>query len=162
LGLLARSQALVAGDGDAESRFRESIARLATTTVRTDLARAHLLYGEWLRRQRRRQAARTELRAAHDMFTAMGAQAFAERARLELAATGERARRRSVDTLSELTPQESQVARLASDGATNREIAAAMFISATTVEYHLSKVYRKARHQIARVSPCRPRIMTPR
>jgi DNA-binding CsgD family transcriptional regulator len=143
LGLLARSQALVAGDGDAESRFRESIARLATTTVRTDLARAHLLYGEWLRRQRRRQAARTELRAAHEMFTAMGAQAFAERARLELAATGERARQRSVDTLSELTPQESQVARLASDGATNRDIAAAMFISATTVEYHLSKVYRK-------------------
>jgi DNA-binding CsgD family transcriptional regulator len=143
LGLLARSEALVADDADAESRFRESIARLATTTVRTDLARAHLLYGEWLRRQRRRRAARVELRAAYDMFTAMGAQAFAERARLELAATGERARRRAFDTLSELTPQESQVARLAAEGATNREIAAAMFISATTVEYHLGKVYRK-------------------
>jgi DNA-binding NarL/FixJ family response regulator len=107
------------------------------------LARTHLLYGEWLRRQRRRQDAREQLRAAHQLFSGFGVEAFAERARLELEATGERARKRTVETQDELTSQETQVARLAARGETNREIAARLFISANTVEYHLHKVFRK-------------------
>jgi RNA polymerase sigma factor (sigma-70 family) len=108
-----------------------------------DLARAHLLYGEWLRRQRRRLDARKELRVAHELFSDFGTEAFAERTRVELQATGEHARRRTVDTLDQLTPQEAQISRLAAQGTTNREIAAQLFISPSTVEYHLRKSFRK-------------------
>jgi RNA polymerase sigma factor (sigma-70 family) len=108
-----------------------------------DLARTHLLYGEWLRRQRRRLDARHQLRTAHELFTDFGMEVFAERARVELEATGERARKRTVETLDQLTPQEAQIARLAAQGNTNREIAARLFISASTVEYDLRKAFRK-------------------
>jgi RNA polymerase sigma factor (sigma-70 family) len=143
LGVAARSHALLADDGHAEDLYAEAIERLARTRIAVDLARAHLLYGEWLRRQRRRLDARNELRAAHQMFTAFGMEAFAERARVELQACGEHARKRTVETLDQLTPQESQVARLAAQGTTNREIAAQLFISPSTVEYHLHKAFRK-------------------
>ena len=111
--------------------------------VLVDLARTHLLYGEWLRRQRRRRDARIQLGAAYDMFTEMGADGFASRARTELEATGERPRKRSVETTQRLTPQEAQIARLVAEGGTNRDVAAALFISPATVEYHLRKVYQK-------------------
>ena len=130
-------------DAAAEALYRAAIDHLGATVVKTDLARAHLVYGEWLRRQKRRQAAREQLRVAHDLFESMGAAAFAERARIELLATGATARRRSVETARDLTAQEHQVARLAAGGATNNEIAAALFISASTVDYHLRKIYRK-------------------
>ncbi|HEX4217766.1 MAG TPA: AAA family ATPase [Acidimicrobiales bacterium] len=142
-GLLARSQALLAGDDDAEALFEQSISYLKQTSVVTDLARAHLLYGEWLRRQNRRVDARRYLRLAYESFAAMGAGGFAERARAELLATGERARRRSVDTGNDLTAQELQISRLASRGATNPEIAAKLFVSSSTIDYHLKKVFRK-------------------
>jgi DNA-binding CsgD family transcriptional regulator len=154
LGVEARLRALLARGEAAEALYRESIDRLRPTRLRLDLARAHLLYGEWLRRERRRVDARNELRAAHELFSDFGMQAFAERARVELQATGEHARKRSVDTTDRLTPQEAQVARLAANGNTNREIAAQMFISPSTVEYHLRKVFRKldvtSRTQLAR------------
>src|SRR3954469_19215000 len=143
LGVEARSRALLGRGEAAETLYREAIDRLQPTRLRVDLARAHLLYGEWLRRERRRLDARKELRAAHDLFSDFGMEAFAERARVELQATGERARKRTVDTLDQLTSQEAQIARLAASGNTNREIAAQLFISPSTVEYHLRKVFRK-------------------
>ena len=154
LGLLARSRALLAGDADAEPFYAEAIGHLGQCRAVPQLARAHLVYGEWLRRQRRRRDAREQLRTAHEMFTAMGAGAFAERARIELLATGERARQRTAETETELTPQEAQIARLVSQGHSNRDIAAQLFLSPSTVDYHLRKVYRKtgvtSRTQLAR------------
>jgi DNA-binding CsgD family transcriptional regulator len=143
LAVEARSRALLNRGEAAERLYREAIERLQPTRLRLDLARARLLYGEWLRRERRRLDARNELRVAHDLFSDFGMEAFAERARVELQATGERARKRTVDTLDQLTPQEAQIARLAADGHTNREIAAQLFISPSTVEYHLRKAFRK-------------------
>jgi DNA-binding CsgD family transcriptional regulator len=143
LGVAARSHALLADELHAEELYVEAIDRLSRTRVAVDLARAHLLYGEWLRRQRRRLDARNELRIAHEMFAGFGMEAFAERARIELLASGETARKRTVQTRNQLTPQESQVARLAARGNSNREIAAQLFISPSTVEYHLTKAFRK-------------------
>jgi DNA-binding CsgD family transcriptional regulator len=142
-GIEARSRALLAEGEAAETHYRAAVGQLRPTRLRVDLARTHLLYGEWLRRERRRIDARTELRTAHELFSEFGMEAYAERARVELEATGERARKRAVDTLGELTPQEAEVSRLAARGLTNREIAAQLFISPNTVEYHLRKVFRK-------------------
>ena len=140
LGVEARCRGLLTDD---EPCYRESIERLSRSRAVVELARSRLLYGEWLRREHRRVDARDQLRAAHDMFSRMGAHAFAERAGRELLATGETARRISADTRDALTPQEVQVARLARDGHTNPEIGAQLFISPRTVEYHLHKVFRK-------------------
>lgn len=142
-GIEARARALLADGAAAEALYQEAIRLLDPTRLRVDLARTHLLYGEWLRRERRRTDARAELRAAHDLFGGFGMEAFAERARVELEATGEHARKRTVDTLRELTPQEAQISRLVAQGQSNREVAAQLFISASTVEYHLRKVFRK-------------------
>jgi DNA-binding CsgD family transcriptional regulator len=154
VGVEARSRALLEEADAAETLYRQAIDSLQPTRLRLDLARAHLVYGEWLRRERRRIDARTELRVAHNLFSDFGMEAFAERARIELQATGERARKRTVDTLDQLTPQEAQIARFAARGDTNREIAAQLFISPSTVEYHLRKVFRKldvkSRTQLAR------------
>jgi DNA-binding CsgD family transcriptional regulator len=143
LGVEARSRALLARGDDAEELYREAIDRLEPTRLRVDLARARLLYGEWLRRERRRLEARDQLRLAYDFFSDSRMEAFAERARIELRASGERARTRSVGTVDQLTPQEAQVSRLVAEGHSNREIAAQLFISPSTVEYHLGKVFRK-------------------
>jgi DNA-binding CsgD family transcriptional regulator len=143
LGIAARSEALLVEGQRADELYVEAIDRLGRSRIVVDLARAHLLYGEWLRRERRRIDARRELRTAHEFFSEFGMEAFAERARVELEATGERARRRRANTLDELTPQEAQIFRLAAQRLTNREIAAQLFISASTVEYHLRKVFRK-------------------
>ncbi|MGW6278378.1 LuxR C-terminal-related transcriptional regulator [Kribbella sp. NPDC055071] len=143
LGIAARCQALLTDGKHAEAFYVEAIQRLGKTRIAIELARAHLLYGEWLRRERRRLDARKELRVAHDLFCGFGMDAFAGRARAELEATGGRARKRSADTLADLTPQEAQIARLAAAGSTNREIATQLFISPSTVEYHLHKAFRK-------------------
>jgi DNA-binding CsgD family transcriptional regulator len=143
LGIAARSEALFVEDRRAEALYVEAVDRLGRGRMTVDLARAHLLYGEWLRRQRRRLDARIELRSAHDLFSGFGMEAFTERARVELEATGEHARRRTVDALDSLTPQEAQISRLVAQGKTNREIAAQLFISPSTVEYHLRKVFNK-------------------
>jgi DNA-binding CsgD family transcriptional regulator len=143
LGVEARSRALVTDGGEAECHYQEAIARLGRTRVRPELARAHLLYGEWLRRAGRRTEARQQLRTAHDLFTEMDLDGFAGRARRELSATGETVRKRSVDTLHDLTPQEAQIARLAAEFRTNPEIGAQLFLSPRTVEWHLRKVFTK-------------------
>jgi DNA-binding CsgD family transcriptional regulator len=152
LGVEAQSRALVNEDDVVEDLFREAIVRLGRTRVRVELARTHLLYGEWLRRERRRLDAREQLRTAHKLFTEFGMEAFADRARVELEATGEHARKRTVETRADLTPQEAQISRLAADGHTNQEIAAQLFISPSTVDYHLRKAFRKlgvkSRHQL--------------
>jgi DNA-binding CsgD family transcriptional regulator len=143
LGIEARVRALLSTGDAADHLYRESIAHLGRTRVRVELARSHLLYGEWLRREHRRIDAREQLHTAHDMLAAMGLDAFAERARRELSATGETARKRAVETSGELTAQETQIARLARDGLSNSEIGTRLFISPRTVEYHLHKVFGK-------------------
>jgi DNA-binding CsgD family transcriptional regulator len=143
LGVLARSQALMSEGEVADGLYREAIERLDRTRIRLDLLRARLVYGEWLRRENRRVDAREQLRAAHERFAAIGAEAFAERARRELLATGETVRRRTAQTRDVLTHQEAQIARLAAEGNTNPEIGAQLFISPRTVEYHLRKVFTK-------------------
>jgi len=142
-GIEARARALLSEGEIAETGYRESISHLAGTRLRIELARSHLLYGEWLRRERRRLDAREHLHLALDGFRDAGTEAFAGRAERELLATGERARKRTADTLDQLTPQEEHIARLAAQGATNREIAGQLFITQSTVEYHLRKAFRK-------------------
>jgi DNA-binding CsgD family transcriptional regulator len=143
LGIQARSRALLSDGPAADTLYREAIDRLGRGRVAVHLARAHLVYGEWLRREQRRAEAREHLRAAHDMFGRFGATAFAERTRRELQATGETVRKRTADTRDALTVQEAQVARLAAEGHTNPEIGARLFISPRTAEYHLRKVFSK-------------------
>jgi DNA-binding CsgD family transcriptional regulator len=143
LGIQARSRALLSGDEHAERLYLEAIERLGRTRIRAELARAHLLYGEWLRRQGRRRDAREQLRTARQMLDAMEMEGFAERARKELAATGETARKRTMETVNELTAQEEQIARLARNGYTNPEIGARLFLSSRTVEWHLRKIFAK-------------------
>jgi DNA-binding CsgD family transcriptional regulator len=166
LGIQARVRALVSEGEAAERCYRESIARLGRTRARAQLARGHLLYGEWLRRERRRGDARVQLRIAHDMLDTMGIEAFAKRARRELAATGETARKRTVETSLQLTAQEALIARLARDGLSNQEIGVRLFISPRTVKYHLSKVFTKlditSRTQLDRVLPSDPGTVAPR
>ncbi len=157
LGLRARCQALLDDGGHAEDAYQESLRQLRRSRVTIALARTHLAYGQWLRRAKRRKDARQQLRAAQDMFAAMGADHFAELAGTELRATGERARPRTPETTFDLTPQEARVAGLAAGGASNNEIAAQLFISPSTVDYHLRKVFRKlnvtSRTQLASALP---------
>ena len=157
LGTRAGSAALLSEGDDADSLYREAIERLGRSRIAVQLARAHLVYGEWLRRENRRVDAREHLRTAYDMFSRTGAEAFADRAGRELMATGETARRRTDETRGVLTPQEAQIALLARDGLSNPEIGAQLFISPRTVQYHLRKVFQKleisSRNQLARLSP---------
>jgi DNA-binding CsgD family transcriptional regulator len=166
LGIEARARALLSDGHIAERCYQESIERLSRTRVRAQLARSYLLYGEWLRRENRRADARDQLRTAHDMLGAMGAEAFAERARRELLATGETVRKRVSESSDALTAQEAQVARLARDGLSNPEIGARLFISSRTVQYHLRKVFTKlgisSRSQLHRVLPSDPDPVRPR
>jgi ATP/maltotriose-dependent transcriptional regulator MalT len=143
LGVEARSRALLSEGETVETLYREAIDRLGRTRLRVELGRAHLLHGEWLRRENRRIDAREQLRTAHEMFAAMGADGFAERAARELLATGERVRKRTADAPARLTARETQIARLAGDGLSNPDIAAQLFMSPRTVEYHLHKVFTK-------------------
>jgi DNA-binding CsgD family transcriptional regulator len=143
LGIHARACALLSEGEAAERLYRDAIDRLGRTRLRPDHARAHLLYGEWLRRENRRIDARAQLRAAHELFVAIGMEAFAERARGELLATGEKVRKRTAETRDELTPQERQIARLACEGLSNPEIGARLFLSPRTVEWHLRNVFTK-------------------
>jgi DNA-binding CsgD family transcriptional regulator len=156
-GIYARSRALLSDGEDAEGWYREAIDRLSCTRLRPELARAHLVYGEWLRREGRRADARGQLRTAHDTFDAIGMEAFAERARHELRATGETVRKSTGDPHGGLTPQEARIARLARSGLSNPEIAAQLFLSARTVQYHLGKVFAKleisSRRQLQRALP---------
>jgi DNA-binding CsgD family transcriptional regulator len=142
---------------EAEDSYLEAIDRLGRTRIRGALARAHLIYGEWLRRENRRADARQQLRTAHDMLSSIGAGAFTERARRELEATGETVRKRRPQKRADLTTQEAQIARLAGDGLTNPEIAAMLFLSTHTVEWHLRKVFTKlgisSRKQLRRTVP---------
>jgi DNA-binding CsgD family transcriptional regulator len=157
LGIEARSRALLSDGETADRLYREAVERLSRTQYRPDLGRAHLLYGEWLRREDRRTEARTQLHAAHELLSAIGAEAFAGRARRELQATGEHVRKRSVETVTTLTAQEALIAGLARDGLTNPEIAVRLFLSTRTVQYHLSKVFTKlgitSRGQLHQVVP---------
>ena len=143
LGIVARSRALVSEDDAAEALYLEAITRLGRTPLRPELARARLVYGEWLRRENRRMDAREQLRTAYELFISFGADAFAERTRRELLATGEKVRKRSDETRGQLTAQEEQIARLAAEGQTNQEIGAQLFLSPRTVEWHLHKVFTK-------------------
>lgn len=142
-GLLARSGALLAGGDHTDALYRDAISSLTDASMPLDEARAHLLYGEWLRRGRRRTDAAAQLGTAHEMFEDMSAGAFARRAAIELHAAGSRPRRRAPETRDDLTTQERQVAEAATGGSTNREIAAAMFLSEATIAYHLRKVFQK-------------------
>jgi DNA-binding CsgD family transcriptional regulator len=157
LGTEARSHALLSDGAVAEELYREAISRFEESGIRSGLARAHLIYGEWLRRRRRRLDAREQLRHAQEMFTAMGANAFADRADRELQATGETARKRTADTNNELTPHEARIARMARDGASNQEIANQLFVSHKTIEYHLHNIFLKlgitSREHLDRVVP---------
>jgi DNA-binding CsgD family transcriptional regulator len=159
LGIEAGSRALLSDTALAEPLYREAIDRLGTSPGAVHLARARLRYGEWLRRENRRIDAREQLRAAHEMFSSIGVEGFAERARDELGATGETARRRTDDTRGMLTPQEAHIARLAKDGLSNPEIGAQLFISPRTVQYHLRKVFLKlditSRNQLSRLPTSR-------
>src|SRR5271169_5449647 len=159
LGAEARSRALVSDGEAAENLYREAIDRFGRTCLRVDLARARLLYGEWLRRQRRRRAARDQLARAYQIFDSIGAAAFAGRARAELRATGGHARQQTIQAPDTLTAQEALIARLAGEGASNPQIAAQLFISPATVAYHLRKVFTKlgisSRHQLAPALPAR-------
>jgi DNA-binding CsgD family transcriptional regulator len=160
LGIEARCRALLSEQAAAEDLYCEAIVRLGRTQLRPELARAHLVYGEWLRREGRRVDARAQLRIAHEMLDAMGMAAFADRARHELMATGQTVRTRTVETDSALTPQEAQIARLARDGRTNPEIGAQLFLSTRTVEWHLRKVFGKlgitSRRELRRALETRP------
>jgi DNA-binding CsgD family transcriptional regulator len=165
VGVRARCRALVSEGDYAEALYQEAIDRLSCTDIALELARAHLLYGEWLRRIGRRVDARRELRLAHNTFTEMGVDGFAERARRELVATGETVRRRSFETLTELTPQEAEICRFAGAGYTNSEIAEKLFINRRTVEWHLGKVFVKlgirSRRQLRDALPTIEGVLAP-
>jgi DNA-binding CsgD family transcriptional regulator len=160
----ARSRALLAEGQQAERLYRAAIERLGHSRMRTELARARLLYGEWLRRENRRVDAREQLRVAHEMLARMGLDGVAERARRELLATGETARKRTTAAASELTAQEAQIARLARDGRTNPEISTELFISPRTVEWHMRKVFTKlgisSRRELTGALPAGSRAMS--
>ena len=157
LGIQARCRALVSEGESAERLHREAIERLSRTRLRPELARAHLLYGEWLRRENRRVDARVQLRAAHDQFASIGMEGFADRARAELQVTGEKVRKRTVETRDDLTAQERQIAALARQGLSNPEIAARLFLSPRTVEWHLRNAFMKlgihSRRELTHVLP---------
>jgi ATP/maltotriose-dependent transcriptional regulator MalT len=157
LGIEAFARGLLSDGETAERHYRDALERLGRTRIAVHLARAHLTYGEWLRRERRRTDARELLGAAFEMFVTMGAEAFAERAERELLATGETARKRTMETSDDLTPHEARIARMARDGASNQDIATELFVSRKTVEYHLHKVFSKlgisARQQLEYVLP---------